>query len=190
MRRLLPILLGGALVLSAQAPAWWTRLQTRPSLQSTFVQEGDSAVFGKVSREGSLRLAPGGRLRVAYTRGLLIVCDGRKLIQYDPDTRSAQRLDLKRALSEAPLLTVLMDPRDVARHFKVTFQGDRVTLTPKEPGLPTLEAEGRGPWPERFQWTDATGARQVLRLKDPRPAQEDPGAFRFSPPAGTRWAEN
>lgn len=201
MRRLGLCFLGGAMAaiaLSAQtppeapgkAPAWWIRLQARPSLEASFVQEGDSAVFGKVSREGTLRLAPGGRLRVAYTRGLLILCDGKKLIQFDPDTRSAQRLDLKRALTEAPLLTVLMDPREVERHFHVAYQGERVTLTPKASGLPTLEAEGRGAWPERFQWTDATGARQVLRLKAPKPAKEDPAAFKFTPPPGTRWAEN
>ncbi|MBI3132508.1 MAG: outer membrane lipoprotein carrier protein LolA [Acidobacteria bacterium] len=185
----LTVLLGvGAL--SAQAPAWWTRLQARPSLEAAFAQEGESAVFGKVSREGTLRLAPGGRLRVAYTRGLLILCDGKRLIQFDPDTRSAQRLDLKRALAEVPLLTVLMDPREVERHFRIAFQGERVTLTPKEPGMPTLEAEGRGGWPERFQWTDATGARQVLRLKAPRASKEDAASFTFVPPPGTRWAEN
>ncbi|HJW34079.1 MAG TPA: outer membrane lipoprotein carrier protein LolA [Holophagaceae bacterium] len=189
MRRFLLPLLTLA-TLSAQAPAWWTRLQAKPSLEAAFVQEGESAVFGKVSREGILRIAPGGRLRVAYTQGLLIVCDGKKLIQFDPDTRSAQRLDLKRALSEAPLLTVLMDPREVERHFKVTFQGAQVKLTPKEPGLPTLEASGNGPWPEWFRWTDATGAQQVLRLKAPRAAKEDLASFKFIAPPGTRWAEN
>lgn len=188
MRPVAASLLAGV-VLSAQAPAWWTRLQAQPSLEATFVQEGESAVFGKVSREGTLKLAPGGRLRVAYTRGLLLVCDGRKLIQYDPDTRSAQRMDLQRALAEAPLLAVLMDPKAVERHFTVTFQGTRVTLEPRQAGLPTLEAEGKGPWPERFQWTDATGARQVLRLKAPRAAGAEGGSFTFQAPAGTRWAE-
>ncbi len=176
--------------LSAQAPGWWTRLQVRPSLEATFVQEGDSAVFGKVTREGTLRIAPGGRLRVSYAQGLLIVCDGKKLIQYDPDTRSAQRLDLKRALAEAPLLAVLVDPKEVGRHFRVEFQGERVKLVPKDSGLPMLEGEGKGGWPERFQWTDATGARQVLRLRGPHPAKEDPASFKFTAPAGTRWAEN
>lgn len=193
MRRLAQCFLIGALAmgaLTAQAPAWWARLQARPSLEAAFVQEGESAVFGKVSREGTLRLAPGGRLRVAYTRGLLIICDGKKLMQYDPDTRSAQRLDLKRALAEVPLLTVLMDPREVERHFRIVFQGERVTLIPKGPGLPTLEAEGRGGWPESFQWTDATGARQILRLKAPRASKEDAASFTFVPPPGTRWAQN
>ncbi len=189
MRGIASILLAGA-ALSAQAPAWWTRLQAHPSLEATFVQEGESAVFGKVSREGTLKLAPGGRLRVAYTRGILLVCDGRNLIQYDPDTRSAQRMDLQRALAEAPLLAVLMDPKAVDRHFKVTFQGQRVTLAPRQPALPTLEAEGKGAWPTRFHWTDATGAKQVLQLKSPRPAGADAGSFTFQAPAGTRWAEH
>ncbi len=176
--------------LPAQAPSWWVRLQAKPNLAATFVQEGESAVFGKVAREGTLRIAPGGLLRVSYTRGLLIVCDGKRLIQYDPDTRSAQRLDLKRALAEAPLLAVLMDPRAVERHFTLTFHGERVKLTPKETGLPTLEAEGQGGWPEWFQWTDATGAKQVLRLKGPRAVTGEATNFTFTAPAGTRWVEH
>ena len=88
------------------------------------------------------------------------------------------------------MLAVLLDPKAVDRHFRVEFIGDRVKLQPKEPGLPPLEGEGKGGWPERFQWTDATGARQVLRLKEPRVAKEDPASFKFTPPPGTRWAEN
>ena len=173
----------------AQAPAWWTRLQSRPSLEAAFTQEGESAVFGKVTRRGRLVLAPGGRLRVAYERGLLLVADGKRLVQYDPDTRSAQWLELTKALGEAPLLTLLLDPAQVSRHFKVEAAAGRVKLIPKDKGLPVLEAEGAGAWPERFTWTDATGARQLLRLEHPKAATAGPDTFRFTPPAGTRWVK-
>ena len=190
MRRIpgLLVLAAGA-ALAAQAPAWWVRLQARPSLEAAFLQEGDSAVFGKVTRRGRLTLAPGGRLRVAYERGLLLVSDGKRLVQYDPDTRSAQWLELSKALGEAPLLTLLLDPSQVTRHFKVEAGPGRVKLVPKDRGLPALEAEGAGDWPERFTWTDATGARQVLRLEHPKAATAGPDTFRFAPPAGTRWVK-
>lgn len=185
----IPALLAGlAATASVPVPAWWVRLQTRPSLEAEFIQEGESAVFGKVTRRGHLVLAPGGRLRVAYDRGLLLVADGSRLVQYDPDTRSAQWLDLKKALGDAPLLTLLLDPAKVGLHFKVEAAGERVNLVPRSPGLPVLEAEGKGDWPTRFSWVDATGARQVLRLERPRPATAGPGTFRFTPPKGTRWA--
>ncbi len=186
-RFLLPIL--GAPLLVAQVPAWWTRLQARPSLEAAFIQEGESAVFGRVTRRGHLVLAPGGRLRVAYDQGILLVSDGKRLVQYDPDTRSAQWVDLGKALGEAPLLALLLDPSKTGTHFTLEGAGSRLKLVPKAPGLPTLEVEGRGDWPERFSWTDGTGARQVLQLERPRAASAGPETFRFMAPAGTRWVK-
>ena len=96
MRRLLlPILL--VLPLGAAAPTWWTAFLSTPGLESRFRQESDSLIWGKLSQEGRLALARGGRLRVAYARGLTVTCDGRSLVQYDPDTRTAQRLALTQA---------------------------------------------------------------------------------------------
>jgi len=184
----IPALLAGLAASAAvPVPAWWVRLQVRPSLEARFTQEGESAIFGKVTRTGRLVLAPGGRLRVAYDQGLLLISDGKRLVQYDPDTRSAQWLDLGKALGDAPLLTLLLDPSKVGAHFKVEAAGERVKLVPRSPGLPALEAEGRGDWPERFSWVDATGARQVLRLEQPKGATAGPDTFRFIAPKGTRW---
>ena len=81
----------------AALPTWWTAFTRMPSLESRFRQESDSLVFGKLARQGRLALARGGRLRVTYEGGLSITCDGRHLVQYDPDTRTAQRVELARA---------------------------------------------------------------------------------------------
>ncbi len=159
------------------------------TLSARFVQESDSAVFGKVQRKGRLNVAPGGKLRVAYEGGLLLVSDGQRIVQYDPDTRSAQRLELKRAVKEAPLLALLAEPRQIEQHYSISFQGDRVKLTPKASGLPVVEAEGRGVFPMRFKWIDPTGAAQELRLSEATAAAPEAGVFRFTAPAGTRWSE-
>lgn len=173
----------------AGAPAWWAQLLKGRTLSAAFVQESDSAVFGKVQRKGRLQLAPGGKLRVAYEGGLLLVSDGKRLVQYDPDTRSAQRLELKRALREAPLLALLVEPADLERYYAITFQGEVAKLTPKVKDLPSVEAEGKGAFPLRFRWTDPTGATQELRLMSPSAAPVEASAFRFTPPPGTRWGE-
>jgi outer membrane lipoprotein-sorting protein len=173
----------------AGGPAWWQQLMQGRTLSARFVQESDSAVFGKVQRKGRLNVAPGGKLRVAYEGGLLLVSDGQRIVQYDPDTRSAQRLELKRAVKEAPLLALLAEPRQIEQHYSISFQGERVKLTPKSNGLPVVEAEGKGAFPVRFRWTDPTGAAQELRLSDATASAPEAGAFRFTPPAGTRWSD-
>jgi outer membrane lipoprotein-sorting protein len=173
----------------AGAPAWWMQLLKGRTLSAAFVQESDSAVFGKVQRKGKLQVAPGGKLCVVYEGGLLLVSDGKRLVQYDPDTRSAQRLELKRALREAPLLALLVEPSDLERYYAIAFQGERAKLTPKAKDLPVVEAEGKGGFPLRFRWTDPTGAVQELRLINPSAVVAEASAFRFTPPAGTRWSD-
>lgn len=172
----------------ASAPAWWTQLMQGRTLSADFVQESDSAVFGKVQRKGRLQVAPGGRLRVTYEGGLLLIADGKRVIQYDPDTRSAQRMELKRAVADAPLLALLAEPRQIERHYRMSFSGEKVTLSPRSKDLPAVEAEGKGAFPTRFRWVDATGATQELRLSSPSAAAPPSGTFTFSPPAGTRWS--
>lgn len=183
------LLLGAALSIQAQAPAWWTRTLSGQPLSARFVQESDSAVFGKVRKEGRLQLAPGGKLRVAYDGGLLLLSDGKKVIQYDPDTRSAQRMELKRAVREAPLLALLADPAALDRHFAITFKGEAVHLAPRTKDLPAVDAEGKGAFPTRFRWTDPTGAAQELRILQATRTAAPASAFRFQAPSGTRWQE-
>ncbi len=188
--RLSHLLLVAALPAWAAAPTWWIAFTKMPALESRFRQESDSAVFGKLAREGRLTLARGGRLKVSYAGGLTVTCDGRHLVQYDPDTRTAQRVELARAVRDFPLLGILLDPARLERLYRFeVFGGETLKLLPKEAGLPELKATGRKGLLRTLEWTDPTGARQKLELLDPRvPASLAPGTFRIEVPAGTRWS--
>ena len=124
MRSLLVALLLTAPALAA-LPGWWNAFARTPVLESRFRQESDSLVFGKLAREGRLALARGGRLRVAYAGGLTVTCDGRNLVQYDPDTRTAQRLALTQAVRDFPLLGLLLDPARLERLYRAESLGGR-----------------------------------------------------------------
>jgi outer membrane lipoprotein-sorting protein len=119
----------------------------------------------------------------------VIVADGKTLVQFDPAARTAQRLDLAKAVADMPLLALLVEPRKVQEAFTVTpLGGNRLRLAPRSPGLPTLEAEGKGGFLTSLAWTDPTGARQVLRFTAPRvPAPFAEGRFSLQVPPGTRW---
>ena len=174
---------------AAELPAWWTGFPSLPRLESAFVQESESAVFGKLIRHGKLRLAQGGRLRVDYQGGLVLVADGRSLVQYDPQARTAQRQNLRSAVADAPMLNVLLNPKTLPAYYQVSAAaGGALRLEPRRPSLPMVELTGRGNLIHSIQWADATGARQRIEFQDPKvPAAFDPAVFSFQPPAGTRW---
>lgn len=176
--------------LSASVPAWWAAFSRMPALESRFRQESDSAVFGKLARQGRLALGRGGRLQVAYDGGLTVTCDGRHLVQYDPDTRTAQKVELARAVRDFPLLGILLDPSRLERLYRVQpAGGEAMRLVPREAGLPELTATGRKGLLWTLEWTDPTGARQRLELLDPKaPRALDPARFRLQVPPGTRWS--
>ncbi len=174
-------------------PSWWTAFLGVPRIQAAFVQTSDSAVFGKLKRKGSVRLAKAGRLRVIYEDGLELVADGQSLIQFDPDTRTAQRMDLLAAAMETPLLRLLTDPEKLGRTYSIEpFANQQVRLKPLKQGLPEIRIEGSGSLPKRLMWTDPSGAGQVLELRDVHiPARGFPAeTFRFQAPKGTRWLGN
>ena len=180
----------GSAAQAGELPAWWKAFPGLPRLESSFVQESDSAVFGKLSRQGRLKLAKGGRLRVEYRKGVLLVADGASLIQYDPDARTAQRTRLRTAAADMPLLYILLNPGALAGYYEVRpAGGDTLTLEPRRQDLPRVELTGRGNLLQRIQWTDATGARQVIQLQDPHiPAAPFAASeFTFQAPTGTRW---
>ena len=159
-------------------------------MEADFVQTSDSAVFGKLRRKGNLRLAKGGHLRVIYEDGLQLVADGASLVQYDPDTRTAQAMNLSDAASETPLLRLLTDPTKLGGAYAIASTvKDQVRLKPLKLGLPEVRIEGGGKLPRRLTWTDASGAGQVLELVNARvPDKAFPeGTFRFQAPKGTRW---
>lgn len=169
-------------------PAWWRQFSNLPNLESDFVQTSESAVFGTLRKQGRLAVARGGRLRVAYEKGLLLVSDGKRLVQYDPQTRTAQGLDLARAMGEFPLLNVLMDPRNLETSYEVIAEGAKLRLKPRSPGLPEVRVEGREGFPTLITWKDGTGAQQNLSLVKPRQAKGiSEATFKFDPPKGSRW---
>ena len=170
-------------------PPWWDKWLQIPSFSSSFVQEGESAAFGKLARRGIIQSAKGGRLRVEYENGLLLLCDGSQLIQYDPSTRTAQRHYLEDVSEEWPLLRLLTDPASLRHVFHVSPQsGGAVKLTPKTVGLPEVILEGGGNFLHKAAWTDGTGAKQELVLTSPK-TQHDPGSapFTFKLPTGAKW---
>ena len=170
-------------------PSWWTAFLKLPSFQARFLQESESAVFGTLNRRGTLAGARGGRLRASYEKGLVLVADGKTLVQYDPDTRTAQRWDLREARTEAPMLALLLDPASTGAYYSVQqLDGGRLRLKPRRKDLPEVEMEGSGSTPTALRWIDPSGARQVLRLEGVVAGAPMPAAtFRFDPPAGTRW---
>ena len=188
--RPLVLLLLATLPLQAALPGWWTAFSRMASLESRFRQDSDSLVFGKLTRGGQLTLAKGGRLRVAYEGGLTVTCDGRHLVQYDPDTRTAQKVELARAVRDFPLLGILLEPARLERLYRIEPLGEEsLKLVPREQGLPELKASGRKGLLHTLEWTDPTGARQKLELLDPKsPVVLAPGRFGLQVPAGTRWA--
>ena len=179
-----------AMPLAAALPGWWTAFPKVPALASRFRQESDSAVFGKLAREGNLLLARGGKLKVTYDSGQTVTSDGRFLVQYDPDTRTAQRVELARAVHDFPLLGILLDPARIGALYRAeSLGGESVRLVPRSKDLPELKAVGRGGLLRSLEWTDPTGARQKLELLDPKtPAPPGPATFKPQVPAGTRWA--
>jgi outer membrane lipoprotein-sorting protein len=190
VRATLLVCLAAALPAFAALPMWWTAFSKMPAMESRFRQESESQVFGKLSRQGHLALAKGGRLKVSYDGGLTVTCDGRHLVQYDPDTRTAQRMELARAVRDFPLLGILLDPTRLDRLYRVdVFGGETVKLTPREAGLPDLKATGRKGLLHTLEWTDPSGARQRLELLDPKLSGTlPPELFHPQVPAGTRWS--
>ena len=193
---MLKAILWGGLCFSPLAagalPGWWVAFPRAARLESAFVQESESGVFGKLRRNGTLRLAEGGRLRVEYHKGMLLVSDGKSLVQYDPEARTAQRVNLRSATEDAPLLNLLLNPRNLEATFRVQAGpgGEVVYLEPRKPGLPSVVVEGQGSFLKRVRWTDGTGAKQVLELQAPRiPSALSPALFVFKAPVGTRWLE-
>lgn len=179
--------------LAAQSlPGWWRPMLDAPRFESRFIQTSESQVFGKLVKKGRIEAAQGGRLRVAYDEGLLLVANGADLIQYDSDTRTAQRMDLGQALLDTPLLNVLVAPERLAKTYKVErVSADTVRLVPLRTDLPAMEIQGSGRFARVLRWTDASGAKQELRLLDPKvPAPFKEDRFRFTLPKGATMVGN
>lgn len=181
----------GVFLQGQEVPGWWKAVLDLPRLECGFRQESESAVFGKLQKTGQLQLTRGGKIRVAYVGGLLIVADGKSLVQYDPGTRTAQKLVLKTAAADMPLLNILLDPKALDTVYRARVQPNgSLLLEPRKPGLPKVELEGKGALLRKISWMDATGARQVLELLDARVPNSIPeSVYKLRVPEGTRWLE-
>ncbi|MCL1908558.1 MAG: outer membrane lipoprotein carrier protein LolA [Holophagaceae bacterium] len=172
-------------------PSWWNQWRQSSFFSSPFIQEGESAAFGKLIRKGSILTARGGRLRVEYEKGILLLCNGKQLIQYDQSTRTAQMHDLNSISAEWPLLRILTDPGALAQVFNVNaLDSGAIKLSSKKNELPEILLEGKGSFLHKVSWVDGTGARQTLTLTAPR-IPKDPGnsPFTFLPPSDTKWIQ-
>jgi len=170
-------------------PQWWHNWKQTPAFSSSFIQEGESVAFGKLSKKGVIQVAKGGKLRVEYEKGVLLLCDGKHLTQYDLSTRTAQMFDLENISLEWPLLRLLIDTNTINQVFNITAQNDgAILLSPKKTDLPEILLEGKGSFLQRATWTDGTGAKQILTLTAPSvPKNLDNSSFIFKPPSGTKW---
>jgi len=173
----------------AVLPKWWEDWKRLNVFNSSFVQEGESAAFGKLTKKGSIIAARGGRLRVEYEKGTLLLCDGQTLTQYDPSTRTAQSHQMDSISEEWPLLRLLTDPASLGQVYSVASpDGATVMLSPKKPGLPEVALQGKGAFLHKAEWKDGTGAKQALTFTSPKsPADPGKAPFVFKPPAGTKW---
>lgn len=185
------LLVGNLCLAQAPLPGWWSTLLKRPRLEARFVHRLESAVFGKITRQGKLWLDTGGRMRFAYDSGLLVICDGKLLVQYDPDTRTAQQMPLSLAQKEFPLLGLLVDPTGLGAHYRISNQpSGQLRLEPRTADRgPEILLSGEGTALRRILWKDATGGQQELELQAGKSGGGgvDPTLFRFKAPAGTRW---
>jgi len=190
LSRALLAVLAATTICAEPLPSWWTAMPQLSRLESRFVQQSESEVFGSLKRHGTIQLAKGGRIRVAYSTGLLVVSDGSSLIQYDPAARTAQRFILRSAAADMPLLNVLLDLKALDASYRILAAGpDRIRLEPRRPGLPPVQLDGRGGYLHTVAWADSTGAKQTLELTNPHvPATPFAASvFRFQAPAATRW---
>ena len=190
--KVVAVLFAAASLAAQSLPGWWHPMLDAPRFESRFVQTSESQVFGKLVKKGRIEAAQGGRLRVSYEEGLLLVADGAALIQYDPDTRTAQRMDLGQALLDTPLLNLLVAPERLAKTYKVeTISNDTVRLVPMQKDLPAMEVQGSGRFARVLRWTDASGAKQELRMLDPKvPAPIPADRFKFTLPKGATMVGN
>lgn len=132
----------------------------------------------------------GGRLRIDYQDGKCIVADGKRLVHYDPEARTAQGMDLRTGVLEAPLLKVLVDPAGLSALYEEQSPAPGLLrLVPRRKGLPGLELRGQGARLGSVTWTDPTGAAQALRLQSWQTPSRPfaPGTFTFILPNGARW---
>lgn len=169
-------------------PAWWSHTCSQRHLDARFVQESQSSIFGSMKKSGRIQLSRPGKLKVAYEGGLILVSDGMDMVQYDPQTRTASRMDLEKSLQEVPILRLLMGSAPVQGKAKLeVLKNGAISLDPGKAGSPKVELQGEGHFLKRISWTDGTGAKQSLELMDIKTTAAPSSTFKLKLPGGTKW---
>lgn len=170
-------------------------LQDVTSLSAHFdqTQLGDD---GQVlaTRGGTFQLARPGRFRWHYQTPYeqLMVCDGQRIWNYEPDLAQVTVRDARDILRDTPV-ALLAEGQRLEERFTVTDAGtegdvQRLILEPK-----TADADFRRVelWlqpsgvPVRMRLHDPLGGTSDIRFSDvQRNARVDAAQFRFTPPAG------
>jgi len=121
----------------------------------------------------------------------LIVSDGKRVLQYDPDLAQVTQRDVDQAIGSSPA-AILFGSGSLDQAFNVASLPDRDGLqwlraTPKtaDAGFSRVDLGFRGNVPERVELLDSFGqtTRVTLSNMKANPALA-PADFQFTPPAG------
>ncbi len=134
-----------------------------------------------------------GKFKWAVTKPYeqLIVSDGKRVLQYDPDLAQVTQRNVDQAIGSSPA-AILFGSGSLEQAFNVTALQDRDGLqwlraTPKtaDAGFSRVDLGFRGNVPERVELLDSFGQTTRVTLSNivsnPTIA---PGDFQFTPPAG------
>lgn len=169
-------------------PQWYRNLTELKNLEADFTQQSESKIFGTLKKQGRIQLSRPGKLRVAYEKGLILLSDGDRLVQYDPQTRTASTMDLAHAIADVPLLRLLVDPKLLEESYRVRSEPPHIKLEARQKGLPSIQLTGNGTQLQQVSWLDPSGARQIMIFKAfQNPGSLPAGLFSLKLPAHTRW---
>ena len=143
---------------------------------------------------GRLWLSRPGKFRWSYEKPYvqLMVCDGKKLWQHDPDLSQAMVRPAGASLQGTPA-QLLTDRAALDSHFRVEGAGSedgaqRVRLLPKaaDSDFKSIELWLKDGVPSKMRFHDPLGGMSEVEFGDVRTNLKlDAGLFRFEPPKGT-----
>lgn len=153
-------------------------------------------ILGK--RSGQFDLARPGRFRWNYDEPYeqLMVCDGEKIWNYEPDLAQVTVRPAEQVLKGTPA-SLLAQKRQLGEAFAVESGGqqdglDIVRLKPKGAEAQASDFQSielrldRGGVPVRMKFFDALGGSTEVRFSAVKTGVKlDPALFRFTPPKGT-----
>ncbi|NGY06792.1 outer membrane lipoprotein chaperone LolA [Solimonas terrae] len=162
--------------------------------EQTQVDEHDEVLS---RRSGQFDLARPGHFRWNYDKpyAQLMVCDGSKIWNYEPDLAQVTVRPADVVLKGTPA-SLLAQQRQLGDAFIIESGGkkdgaDIVRLKPKNDSEQTSDFESIELWldrgvPMRMKFYDALGGNTDIRFSDVKTGVRlDPAIFRFAPPKGT-----